>query len=184
MLNRLKRRKIHSRNIQISTYETDADDLIVEGILKDDLLVPHCDSYGEKRQPHTIHQMVVRMRIGTASFQIFDIEVEMPAFPHKGCDETSESLQRLKGTKIAPGFTGEVKKLIGGARGCSHLRTLVLSMASAAVQGFWVHRNKGQESDGKTPDLMNRYVIDTCRVWRKDGHLARRSLSEASLEPK
>ena len=178
-MNSLKGRKIHSRNIQVSTYETDTEDLIVEGILKDDLLIPHYDSYGENRPPNTVHHMVLRMLIGTASFQIDDIEVEMPVFPHKGCDETAKSLDRIKGMKIAPGFTDKVKNMLGGTQSCSHLKTLVLSMASAAVQGFWVHRTKDRESRGKTPDLMNRYVVDTCRVWRKDGPLAQRRMEEA-----
>ena len=178
MLNSLKGRKIHSRNVEVSTYETGTEDLIVEGILKDDLLISHYDSYGEKRPPNTIHHMVVRMLIATASFQIDDIEVEMPAFPHKGCDETAESLDQLKGLKIAPGFTEKVKNMLGGTQSCSHLKTLVLSMASAAVQGFWVHRTRNPESGGKTPDLMKRYVIDTCWVWRKNGPLAQPKMKE------
>jgi hypothetical protein len=172
MLNSLKRRKIHCRNIKVSTYETDTEDLIVEGILKDDLLISHYDSSGAKCPPNTVHHMVVRILIGTASFQIDDIEVEMPAFPHKGCDETAKSLDQIKGMKIAPGFTDKVKNMLGGTRSCSHLKTLVLSMASAAVQGFWVHMTKERGSGGKTPDLMHRYVVDTCWVWRKDGPLA------------
>ena len=179
MLNSLKKRKIHCRNIEVSTFETDTDDLIVEGVLKDDLLISHYDTYGEKRPPNTVHHMLVRMLIKTASFEISDIEVDMPAFPHKGCDETAKSLDQIKGMKIAPGFTEKVKDMLGGARSCSHLKTLVLSMASAAVQGFWVHRTKTRQSDGKTPELMHRYVVDTCWVWRKDGPLARRRLQEA-----
>ena len=81
MLNSLKRRKIHCRNIKVSTYETDTEDLIVEGILKDGLLISHYDSSGAKRPPNTVHHMVVRMLIGTASFQIDDIEVEVLDVP-------------------------------------------------------------------------------------------------------
>ena len=181
MLNSLKTRKIHRRNIEVSTFETDTDDLVVEGVLKDDFLISCYDASGDKRPPNTIHHMLVRMLFETASFQIVDIEVEMPAFPHKGCDETAKSLDQIKGMKIAPGFTEKVKDMLGGTQSCSHLKTLVLSMASAAVQGFWVHRTKTRQSGGKTPDLMHRYVIDTCWVWRKDGPLARRRMKEAGL---
>ena len=88
MLNSLKGRKIHTRNIQISTYETDTENLIVEGILKDNLLISHYHTSGEKQPPITVHHMVVRMLIETASFKIKDIEVEMPVFPQKDCWET------------------------------------------------------------------------------------------------
>lgn len=81
--------------------------------------------------------------------------------------------------KIAPGFTEKVKTMLGGTNSCSHLKTLVLSMASAAVQGFWVHRTKELKSDESTSDLMNSYVIDTCWVWRKNGPLASQKMEDA-----
>ena len=65
MLNSLKGRKIHTRNIQIATYETDTENLIVEGILKDNLLISHYHTSGEKHPPNTVHHMVVRMLIYT-----------------------------------------------------------------------------------------------------------------------
>jgi hypothetical protein len=179
MLNSLKGRKIHTRNIQISTYETDTEKLIVEGILKDNLLISHFDTSGEKHLPNTVHHMVVRILIGTTSFKIVDIEVEMPVFPHKDCGETKKSLDKIIGMRIAPGFTEKVKNMLGGTNSCSHLKTLVLSMASAAVQGFWVHRTKEPKTDDSTPDLMNSYVIDTCWVWRKDGPLAIQKMENA-----
>ncbi len=179
MLNSLKGRKIHTRNIQIATYETDTENLIVEGILKDNLLISHYDTSGEKHPPDTVHHMVVRMLIETTSFRIENIEVEMPVFPQKDCGETSKSLDKIIGMKIAPGFTEKTKNMLGGTNSCSHLKTLVLSMASAAVQGFWVHRTKELKSDESTPDLMNNYVIDTCWVWRKDGPLVSQKMEDA-----
>jgi hypothetical protein len=91
----------------------------------------------------------------------------------------SKSLNKIKGMKIAPGFTEKVKNMLGGINRCSHLKTLVLSMASAAVQGFWVHKSKELKSDESTTDLMNSYVIDTGWVWRKDGPLAIQKMEAA-----
>lgn len=112
MLNSLKGRKIHTRNIQISTYERDTENLIVEGILKDNLLISHYHTSGEKHPPNTVHHMVVRMLIGATAFKIEDIEVEMPVFPQKDCGETSKSLNKIIGMKIAPGFTEKVKNML------------------------------------------------------------------------
>jgi hypothetical protein len=55
-----KDRKIHSRNIQISTYEYDDENIVVEGILKDDLLIPIYVS-GKERQPHSPHHMIIQI---------------------------------------------------------------------------------------------------------------------------
>ena len=87
-------------------------------------------------------------------------------------DDIDRALRGERTIQPSPGFTDKVKNMLGGTRSCSHLKTLVLSMASAAVQGFWVHMTKERGSGGKTPDLMHRYVVDTCWVWRKDGPLA------------
>jgi hypothetical protein len=178
MLNRLKRRKIHTRNIQISAYETDTENLVVEGVLEDKFLISHYHESGEKHSPDKIHHMVVRMLIGTASFIIEDIETEMPVIPHQDCGETSKSLDKIKGIKIAPGFTEKVKNMLGGINSCSHLKTLVLAIASAAIQGLWVYRNKELKTEGNTPDSLNSYLIDTCWAWRKDGPLASQKMED------
>jgi len=44
-------RKIHTGNIEIATYEYDEEHIVMEGILKDDLLIPIYVS-GKEKQPH------------------------------------------------------------------------------------------------------------------------------------
>ncbi len=69
-----KGRKIHSRNIQISTNEYDDENIVVEGRLKDDTLIPMYVS-GKERQSHTPHYMIIQMLIGCSSFIIKEIKV-------------------------------------------------------------------------------------------------------------
>lgn len=178
LLKRSSSRKIHTRTIEMSTYETDKGDIIVEGILKDNRLIPYYRPSGEKRPPHTVHHMVIRMRIGASSFSIEDIEAEMPEIPQDECPQTSENLLKIKGMKIAPGFTEKVKKRLGGINGCSHLTALVHAMASAAVQGIWVYNSRKPENAGMSLDMLDDYLIDTCWVWRKDGPLETRLKKE------
>lgn len=178
LLKRSSSRKIHTRTIEMSTYETDKGDIIVEGILKDNRLIPYYRPSGEKRPPHTVHHMVIRMRIGASSFSIEDIEAEMPEIPQDECPQTSENLLKIKGMKIAPGFTEKVKKRLGGINGCSHLTALVHAMASAAVQGIWVYNSRKPENAGMSLDMLDEYLINTCWVWRKDGPLETRLKKE------
>lgn len=155
----------------MSTFATEMGDIIVEGTLKDNRLIPYYRPSGEKRPPHTVHHMIIRMRIGAASFSIEDIEAEMPEIPHVECPQTSESLLKIKGMKIAPGFTEKVKKRLGGINGCSHLTVLVHAMASAAVQGIWVYNSRKPENAGISSEMLDDYLVDTCRIWRKGGPL-------------
>ncbi|MGD9233862.1 MAG: DUF2889 domain-containing protein, partial [Desulfobacterales bacterium] len=70
-------RKIHTRNIEIATYEYDEEHIVVEGILKDDLLIPIYVS-GKEKQPHSPHHMMIQILIECSSFIIKDINVKMP----------------------------------------------------------------------------------------------------------
>jgi len=178
LLKRSISKKIHTRTIEMSTYETDKGDIIVEGTLKDNRLIPTYRLSGENRPPQTVHHMVIRMRIGASSFSIEDIEAEMPEIPHSECPQTSESLLKIKGMKIAPGFTDKVKKRLSGINGCSHLTALIHAMAPAAVQGIWVYNSRKPENAGISFDMLQDYLIDTCWVWRKDGPLETRLKKE------
>ena len=106
--NQYKGRKIHARNIEISTYEYDDEYIVVEGELKEDALIAIYIS-GEKHQPHTVHNMIIRMLIECSSLTIKEINVEMPGIPYDECIETSNSLDMIKGLRISPGFTSKVK---------------------------------------------------------------------------
>jgi len=47
-------RKIHTRSIKISTYEYDEENMVFEGILKDDLLIPIYVSGKKNNRTHHI----------------------------------------------------------------------------------------------------------------------------------
>jgi hypothetical protein len=168
-----KGKKIHTRNIEISTYEYDEGHILVEGKLQDNTLIPMYVS-GIERQPHTPHHMIIQMVIECSSFDIKEIKVEMPGIPYDWCNETSNSLDGIKGLKIAPGFTRKVKKNLGESKKCSHLTTLLLAMAPAVMQGYWVFIASKPSGGGVSSDVIGNYLVDTCWVWRKDGPLVSR----------
>ncbi len=171
--NQYKGRKIHARNIEISTYEYDDEYIVVEGELKEDALIAIYIS-GEKHQPHTVHHMIIRMLIECSSLTIKEINVEMPGIPYDECIETSNSLDKIKGLRISPGFTSKVKKSLKGNKRCVHLTTLLLAMAPAAMQGFWVYSGREPGGNGVSSDMIKGYLIDSCWVWRRDGELVSR----------
>jgi hypothetical protein len=167
-------RDIHQRHIAITTKECGPGLLLVTGELKEDRLVPYAGVDGGSRPPHTVHHMIVRIRVDAASLTIEHIDAEMPATPHRACPETGATVKALEGWQVAPGFSRRVKRALGGARGCSHLTALLLAMAPAVVQGFWVHRRRESGGAAVPEELLERYLLDTCRVWRRDGPLARK----------
>jgi Protein of unknown function (DUF2889) len=165
--------KIHVRSVEVSTYECEGEGIIVEGILKDERLKQYYLLSGEVHPPGTLHHMIIRMLI-VDRLAIKKIEVEMPRTPHADCIETINSLKEIEGLNIAPGFSARVKKITGGIKGCSHLTTLFLVMAPAAVQGYWSNIARKPFNDKLSRESMEKYLVDTCYTWRNDGSLMKK----------
>jgi hypothetical protein len=140
LVERCRDRKIHTRNIEISTYEYDEEHIVVEGILKDDLLIP-IYVLKKVKQPHSPHHMIIQILIECSSFIIKDINAEMPTIPYEWCNETSDSLDPIKGLKIEPGFTSKVKKILLESKRCLHLTTLIFAIVPTVMQGYWTYNN-------------------------------------------
>ncbi|MBT8369152.1 MAG: DUF2889 domain-containing protein [Deltaproteobacteria bacterium] len=164
-----KNEKIHTRRIEVATYDCGQQAIIVEGKLKDDRLQSISRPTGEQVPPGTVHHMIIRMQVRGPKLTIEDIEVEMPTVPYEECIETLTSLEPVKGMHIASGFTNDAKELVGGAKGCAHLVALLVSMASAAVQGAWTAVSRRPADQSAYRDRAIDAIVDTCRVWRKDG---------------
>ena len=163
------KQKIHTRRIEIATYEGGTDAIVVQGVLTDERLATSYRPTGETLPPGTVHHMIIRMKIRGPKLVIEDIEVEMPTVPMQECRETLDALTPLKGLPIVSGFTNRVKDLVGGAKGCAHLVALITAMAPAAVQGAWAAMtSKPRDPATFLPGAMER-IKDTCRVWRSDG---------------
>lgn len=181
-LKSLKKDIVHSRNMEIATYACDGDSIIVEGCLKDDRLKSYYKISGEKTTPHTVHHMIIRMRVAGDALEITDIESELSAYPQTECPEAAQSLQKIVGWRIGPGFTQKVKAALSGAVGCVHLTALLLAMAPAAVQGFWAYRARKPVKKAIPKHIAEQFLIDTCRVWRREGPLAAKLLEEMAAE--
>lgn len=166
-----KKQKIHTRSIDITTYEDTSDSIVVEGILKDDRLLESYRIAGERIAPGTFHHMIVRIKVRGFQLVIDEIEVEMPTVPHDVCLETLRCLEAVKGMSITPGFTSKVKALAGGPKGCNHLLTLLTAMAPAAVQGAFSAKAR-EPLDQKTSALIAlKRLRNSCWVWREEGPL-------------
>jgi len=164
-------KKIHTRKIDVATYDYDDTSIIVEGILKDDRLQSYYTLLRKKCSPQTLHHMVIRMQIDASSLVIKKIKGEMPDVPEDECPETLKSLEKVKGLTISSGFTAKVKKALGGTRGCSHLTTLLLAMAPAALQGYFAKHAQEPLPETLSADVIKQTLGNTCFVWREEGPL-------------
>jgi hypothetical protein len=170
-----KLEKIHNRNIDISSYIVDEEHILIAGELKEKNLITVYKSSGELIEPNIFHHMQIQLLVKSAELKIMDIYVKIPGAPHDDiCREMENSLAEIKGLNIMPGFTSKVKKIAGGVKGCVHLTTLLLSMASSALQGYWIFEARNKDRNENSVLDVEKFLIDTCWAWRKDGSLAKK----------
>jgi len=182
-LRRFRSTPLHVRGINATTYPVDDDAIMVEGVLRDERLIPTLSLIkGGISDAGVVHDITIRLLVRGAAMVIEDLEVEITHVPREMCRETAAVLQPLIGRCIAPGFSEYLKKTFGGSAGCAHQNALLLAMASAAVQGFWVLRsgNKNLTIDEARSRMDPRLLINTCWVWREDGELIKELM--ASLQ--
>ena len=141
-----KKDKLHTRTIEISSYEYEEQKLIVEGFLRDDRFQESRIITGERFTAGIIHHMSIRLLINCSNMVIEDIDTEFLSVPREICHETINCLASIKGLSIARGFTAKVKKIAGGNKGCTHLLELLLAMAPAAIQGYASYQSKRPQS--------------------------------------
>ncbi len=169
-----KLEKIHNRNLDISSYIIDKEHILITGEFQERNLIKVYEKPDKPIEPHIFHHMKIQLLIKSAELKIVDIHVKIPGAPHGDiCREMEKSLDELKGLTISPGFTSKVKKIAGGIKGCLHLTTLLLSMAPAALQGYWIFTTRNENTSQKSILDIEKYLVDSCWAWRKDGSLAK-----------
>ena len=162
---------VHERRLQLRTYPAKDGCFIAEGWLFDERLAPGFHWDGRLRSPGRIHRMCARLLVGNRPLTILDAEAEMPGVPFELCLTTTESLQKIIGVKIVSGYSDRIREILGGIEGCAHLTYLVVALGPAALHGYWTHQSRSNRPAPRSVDEFPglEFLIDSCRLWRKDG---------------
>lgn len=174
--------KIQRRQIEVSTHACDETHILVWGELHDRRLVTTYSIDGQLREPDSMHHMHICLKVAIETLTIVDAEVRMPRTPHEQCAEIQDALAAVVGLRLVPGFSGRVRRSLGGPKGCIHLTTLLLAMAPAALQGYWTHHDRVPERRRITREHLERYLVDTCHVWRRGGENLRALVEKTGIE--
>jgi len=163
--------RVHTRNIRLATYPHTDSKVLVHGELKDIRYIPVFDITGEVKEPGIIHHMTLLLLIAPDPLRIIDAEAEMLTIPITECRTTLDRVELIKGLEIKAGFTGQVRKIMGGTNGCTHLCGLVTVMAQEIVHG-WLTQKRREKSP--VPQALGdikekKFLIDSCRIWKEDG---------------
>ena len=178
-----KGKKLHTRNIEVTTYDYDRQRIIVEGVLKDEIFQESHAITGETFPSGIIHHMAIRLLVDCSNLLIEDVDVDLISMPRDVCRETIDCLAPIKGLTITGGFTFKIKKIAGGNRGCIHLVELLEAMAPAVFQGFAAQQTqKPVVFDPDRAKKMLHWVVNTCHPWREDGPFVKMSKKKLNMK--
>jgi hypothetical protein len=170
------RKLVHTRKIEIRTYDLGDHRVLVEGKLAD-TRNPQSPAGETESGPFLIHDLIARIWVQGPDLTISAVEAEMDKIPRNMCAEILPGMQKLVGLKIITGFTQRVKDLIGDVKGCSHLTNLFLTLGPVAEQGYWAAYGRRPGARSLDNPAVSR-VLDSCHVWRKDGPYVRSLFAE------
>jgi hypothetical protein len=139
---------VHTRDISMRTFNLRGHYILVEGRLVDHRYQPRRIKTSEESE--LVHHMVIQLKVKGPRMLIEQAGAKMPHHPRKECPEMLPWIQNLEGLEIAPGCSMKVKKVIGGAKGCAHLTSLVIAMGESAVQGYWTAHGHGKKKEGSS----------------------------------
>ncbi len=163
--------RIHTRDIQLATYPHTGSRVIVHGVLKDERYIRIFDVTGAVIEPGIIHHMDVKLLIKPDPLMIEDAEAKMIQVPMTECTTTLDTIEKLKGLEIKSGFSKNIRDIMGGKKGCTHLCQLVIAMGQEIVHGWLTQKRKDNSSMPKDLDNFSEknFLIDSCRLWTRQG---------------
>lgn len=174
---------LHDREYRVRAYRTPEDGLLLRGAVRDQK--PPQLYIAEDSDPLTVHHMQVDIYVEFPDLLITAVNVGFETHPETLCPTITEHYQHLVGLSITRGFTGRVRELFGGPRGCTHVTALLNAMAPVAVQCFWSmeasnqrRRPNGQVAtvtDADADDSIRQAGwarnVNSCHVWSEDGEV-------------
>lgn len=157
----IDRQPRHIRSVRYQSFERSDGLWDVEGELIDTkaMDVPRLGS-GIFRAGEPIHHMHIRVTVDTR-LVVHAIEAAMDAHPIQGCPAALDAMQRMVGCCMAKGWRKAIEANLGKVAGCTHMRELLMNMATAAFQSIGAAFSTG----GDTPPLF----LGKCQGWRFDG---------------
>jgi hypothetical protein len=89
------------------------------------------------------------------------------AYPYRECPGGGDSLQALVGLRIGAGWSGEVRKRLPTGDTCTHLREILIPLATAAIQSVNPLRSQvlleATDANGKPLKIDSCYAYGVSR---------------------
>jgi len=123
-----------------------------------------------------VHEMMIRLTLNDG-FEIVDVAAETAHGPYEICPRAAPNLSRLTGTTIKRGWNREVRRLVGGAEGCTHLTEMLGRMANTAFQTIYpilAREMADREGEANSEKPSRPALLNTCQALASDSPVVAR----------
>jgi len=126
---------------------------------------------GVREPGEAVHDMALRLTVDTDMI-VRDVEVAMRAFPYAPCTSVVPAFKKLIGRTIGAGWRRAVQECVGGAKGCTHLRELLVPAATVAFQAMsWPEEGMPEPPSSADHAAERPLFVDGCKAWASDGEI-------------
>ena len=170
---------VHTRQITFRGYLQEDKLWNIEAELVDtkpyDFVMPHRSV--EAGEP--IHSMAIRLTIDD-QMTVRDVVTSMKYAPLDECRLVLNPMQSIIGLTMGPGWRGAIDKVIGGTKGCTHMRDLLYNAATAAYLMIPSYKAYLLRKAGKPvpPYITPPPQLGKCLPWTLDGPLTKRFMPQ------
>ena len=167
------RRHRHTRTISCEGYQREDGLWDIEARIVDAKPFSYREPFrGLRAAGEPVHDMALRLTIDD-EMTVRDIQVAMYSVPYGPCSGALPAFQGLIGRKIGAGWRRAVAECVGGTKGCTHMRELLLPAATVAFQTLGSWPEDGQPVPEPDPDYQQErpHFVDGCKAWAVDGEV-------------
>lgn len=168
-----ERELVHTRQITCRAFHLKSGLLEIEATVTDlkGQEVPF-RSQPPVRPGELMHSMTLTLTVDDDGL-IHDVAARTLRGPWPACGGVDAAYRKLIGLRIGAGFSQQVRELLSGVQGCTHITELVNQAANTYMQASWPDRIARQliaEPDLRLwPEKNMPKFIDQCHTWRQDG---------------
>jgi hypothetical protein len=133
----ITREELHHRRIDMRSWRRSDGLFEIEGRVTDQKPFDFRPPSDERvvKANELIHNLGIRLVFDTERV-IREVSTFSDAFPYEDCSGGGASLQALVGLRIGAGWSAEVRKRLPTSDTCTHLREMLLPLASAVFQSM------------------------------------------------
>lgn len=170
------RRHRHTRTIHCEGFKREDGLWDIEARIIDTKTYAVTEPYrGKRAAGMPVHDMELRLTLDRGMV-VRDVEVSTNHAPYDPCFTVAPAYKGLIGAKIGTGWRRVVNENVGGTKGCTHLRELLMPAATVAFQtmGNWPKEGEVATEEKPAKTAERPYFLDGCKAWASDGVVVER----------